>query len=126
MNKIAAIFAFLVGAMSIVAGGKVLQGWEPGWLVLNWLPFYNFVMGMLSIIPAILIWKNSRHAMTSALAVFGMHALVLLLLLTVFRSTTAAQSVLAMSFRLSTWLVILGLTFFHLKKKGSTVFNGNC
>jgi hypothetical protein len=44
-HQIASLFAFLVGIMSIVAGGKAMQGWNPGYSVITWLPVYNFVMG---------------------------------------------------------------------------------
>ena len=69
MNRIAAGLAFVVGAMSIVAGGKAMQGWDPGYSVLGWLPVYNFVMGMLTVLlPAILLWINNRYAARASLA----------------------------------------------------------
>jgi hypothetical protein len=117
LNQIASVLAFLVGIMSIVAGGKAIQGWNPGYSVLTWLPVYNFVMGMLTIIPAILIWINNRYALVIALAAFGIHALVLLLLLSVFRGIVATQSIAAMIFRLVVWLAILALMFFQSQKK---------
>ena len=118
LNKIASILAFFVGAFSIVAGGMAMQGWEPGWFVLNWLPVYNFIMGVLTVfIPAILIWKNSRYAMPAVFATFGIHAMVTLLLLSAFRGAPAAQSIFAMLFRLAVWLVILALMFFNSRQK---------
>lgn len=118
MNKTASILAFIVGAFSILAGGMAMRGWQPGWFVLNWLPVYNFIMGVLTVsIPAILIWKNSRYAMPVAIAAFSVHAMVTVLLLTAFRGTPAAQSIFAMLFRLTVWLVILVLMFFQSRKK---------
>ena len=116
LNQIASALAFLVGIMSIVAGGKAMQGWNPGYSVLTWLPVYNFVMGVLTLIPAILIWVNSRYALVIALATFGIHAIVLLLLLSVFRGTVAFQSIAAMIFRLVAWLAILALMFFRSQR----------
>ncbi len=117
LNKIASILAFIVGAMSIVAGGKAMQGWDPGYSVLNWLPVYNFIMGVLTVsIPAILIWRNSKHAMSAAIATFSIHVIVTLLLLTIFSGTVAANSVGAMISRLITWLIILALMFFQSRK----------
>jgi hypothetical protein len=119
MNKSAASLAFIIGALSVIAGGMVIRGWQPGWLVLNWLPVYNFIMGVLTVfIPAVLIWKNSRYAMPAAVATFGIHAITTLLLLSAFRGTPAAQSIFAMIFRLIVWLVILALLFFNSRKKG--------
>ena len=117
LNKIASILAFILGALSIIAGGMAMRGWSPGYFVLNWLPVYNFIMGTLTVfIPAILIWRNSRHAMPAAIATFGIHAIVTLLLLSAFRGTPASESILAMIFRLVVWLIILALMFFQSRK----------
>ena len=95
-----------------------MRGWEPGYSVLNWLPVYNFILGMLTVfIPAILIWKNSKYAMPAAVATFSIHAIVTLLLLTIFRGTVAANSIGAMLFRLVTWLIILALMFFQSRRQ---------
>lgn len=113
LQKIAVVLALLIGVMSIVAGRKAMQGWNPGYSVLAWLPIYNFVMGILTLIPVILIWTNNRYAMAASLITFGIHAIVLLLLLTVFRGEVATQSIAAMIFRLVVWLIILALMFFN-------------
>lgn len=115
LNQTASILAFLVGMMSIVAGGNAMQGWNPGYSVLPWLPVYNFVMGILALIPAILLWINHRYAPAASLATLGIHALVLLLLLSAFRGEAAFQSFAAMIFRLVIWIVILGLVFFQAR-----------
>lgn len=114
-NQIASILAFLVGIMSIVAGGKAMQGWNPGYSVLTWLPVYNFVMGILALIPAVLLWINHRFALAASVATLGIHTLVLLLLLSAFRGEVAFQSIAAMIFRLVIWIVILGLVFFRAR-----------
>jgi len=115
LNQIASILAFLVGIMSIVAGGKAMQGWNPGYSVLSWLPVYNFMMGILAIIPAVLLWINHRYALAASVATLGIHTLVLLLLLSTFRGEVAFQSIAAMIFRLAVWIVILGLVFFQAR-----------
>jgi len=117
LNQIASILAFLVGIMSIVAGGKAMQGWNPGYSVLTWLPVYNFVMGILALIPAVLLWINHRFALAASVATLGIHTLVLLLLLSAFRGEVAFQSIAAMIFRLAVWIVILGLMFFQARTK---------
>ncbi len=120
LNKIASILAFILGALSILAGGMAMRGWSPGYFVLNWLPVYNFIMGALTVsVPAILIWRNSRYAMAAAIATFSAHATVTLLLLSAFRGTPAAESILAMTFRLVVWLIILSLLFFQSRKQRS-------
>ena len=113
LTKLPSILAFLVGAMSIVAGGMVLRGWKPGYSVLSWLPVYNFVLGMLTLIPAYLLWVDHRYAFVASIVTFGVHAIVLLLLLTLFRGQVATQSIGAMSFRLIVWIIILALLWFR-------------
>ena len=77
LNKIASVLAFLVGGLSIFAGALAMTGWEPGYFVLNWLPIYNFTLGTLTVlIPAILIWKNSKDAMPAAIVTFRPSTLV--------------------------------------------------
>jgi hypothetical protein len=118
LNKTAAVLALAIGAMSIVAGGMALRGWEPGYFVLNWLPVYNFSMGVLTVfIPSILIWRESRSAMPIAIGIFGIHAIVLLVLLFAFLDRVATESILAMVFRLAIWVIILGLMFFARHRK---------
>lgn len=109
LTKLPAILAFLVGTISIAAGGMVLRGWRPGYSILSWLPVYNFVVGLLTLVPAYLLWVNNRYAMAASIATFALHAMVLLLLLTVFRGQVAVQSFGAMSFRVIVWIVILAL-----------------
>jgi FtsH-binding integral membrane protein len=122
LNKIAAILAFTLGGLSILAGGMAMHGWNPGYFVLNWLPVYNFIMGVLTVfIPAMLIWRNSRYATPVAIAALGIHATVTVLLLSAFRGTPAAQSILAMFFRVAVWLIILALMFFQARKNNEEI-----
>ncbi len=113
LSKLPALLAFLVGVMSIAAGGMVMRGWKPGYSILSWLPVYNFVMGILTLIPAYLLWVNHRYALIASIVTFGIHAIVLVLILIAFRNTVAFQSVGAMGFRVVTWIVILVLIWFR-------------
>ena len=116
LYKVASILAFLIGVMSIIAGGKAMRGWDPGYSVLAWLPVYNFVMGIVTNIPAVLLWVNNRYAAISSIAVFGIHAIITVLLLTAFQGMVARQSIAAMLFRLAVWIVILVLIFIQARK----------
>lgn len=117
LNRIAAFLAFAIGAMSVVSGWRAMQGWDPGYSVLGWLPVYNLIMGILTVlIPAVLIWRMHRFALPAAIGTFSLHALVFLLLVTAFREAVAAESISAMVFRLAIWLVVLGLMFFARRK----------
>ena len=109
LNKIAAVLAFIIGAMAIFAGGQVLfLGKQMDYYIINWLPYYNFTLGVISVlVTAVLIWRNSRCAMPAAIATFTAHALVMLVLLTAYKDVVAPDSIVAMSVRLVVWVVIL-------------------
>lgn len=115
--KIAAVLAFIIGAMAIFAGGQVLLGKVPDYYVIDWLPVYNFTLGLLSaLVTAILIWKNSRFAVPAALATFSLHAVVMLVLQTVYANVVALDSLVAMMVRLVVWLIIVALLVAHNRK----------
>ena len=59
LNKIASILAFITGIMAVFAGGKVLLGILPDYYVIDWLPIYNFVIGLSSaFFASVIIWKK--------------------------------------------------------------------
>ena len=112
LNKIASVLAFIIGAMAVFAGGKVLLGNDPGYYVINWLPLYNYTLGILTIfVTAALIWTKHRLALPVAIATFGVHTLVMLILQTAYRDVVAVDSLVAMTVRLLAWSIILGLMF---------------
>jgi hypothetical protein len=118
LNKIASILAFIIGGMAIFAGGKALLGIDPGYYVINWLLLYNYSIGLLIVSSvAILIWNNSKLALPAASGVFGLHGLVMLILLAGYREVVAPDSLVAMTVRLVVWLIILGLMFIQRRKK---------
>lgn len=117
LNKIAAILAFVIGAMAVFAGAKVLLGNDPGYYVINWLPVYNYTVGILTVfVTAALIWVRHRLAVPVAIATFGVHMLVMLVLQIAYRDVVAIDSVLAMTIRLIAWAIILTLMFFQTRK----------
>ncbi len=121
MSKVAAVLALLVGALSVIAGRQAAQGWDPGYSVLSWLPLYNFGMGVWTVLaPAILIWRGNRYGMPASIATLTTHAVVLLLLLSNVFGIPATQSILAMVFRVVTWVVILGLLRVHSRRLAAT------
>lgn len=116
-NKIASILAFIIGGMAVFAGAKVLLGNDPGYYVINWLPVYNYTIGILTIFAiAILIWMNSKLALPAAVGTFGVHAVVMLILQTGYRDVVAPDSIRAMTIRLVAWSIILVLMFIQARK----------
>jgi hypothetical protein len=117
LNKIAAVLAFIIGAMAVFAGGQVLLGKDPGYYVINWLLLYNYTIGILTVfLAAPLIWTNSRFALPAAIGIFSIHALVMIILLAGYRDVVATDSIVAMTIRIAIWLIILVLMFLQRRK----------
>lgn len=117
LNKTASVLAIIIGGMAIFAGGQVLLGNDPGYYVINWLPLYNYTIGILTVfLTAILIWNNSRIAMPAVVGTFGLHAIVMLILQTAYSGIVAPDSIRAMLVRIVAWLIILALMFFQGRK----------
>lgn len=119
LNKIAAVLAFVIGAMAVFAGGKVLLGNDPGYYVINWLPVYNYTVGILTVfVTAALIWGMHRLALPIAAATFGLHTLVMLVLQVAYRDVVAIDSVMAMTIRMIVWIIILALMYAQTRRTG--------
>ena len=110
-RKIAAAIALIIGAMSIFAGGQVaLFGKIMDYYVIDWLPVYNLIVGIISaFFTAIVIWKGSKIAMPAAIATFASHTMVMLVLQTAYRDVVAPDSIKATSVRMVLWVIILVL-----------------
>jgi hypothetical protein len=118
LNKIAAILAFVIGAMAVFSGGKTLLGNIPDYYVINWLPLYNYTIGVLTVfVTAPLIWINSKVSVPAAITTFILHALIMFILQVAYADVVAMDSVVAMAIRLGTWFIILALTFLKMKKQ---------
>ena len=119
LNRLAAGLALVIGAMAVFAGGQVLLGEVPDYYIIDWLPIYNLALGVVSVLFAsVLIWRNSRLALPAALTVFGLHAVVMLFLLTAYRQVVAVDSLRAMSIRLVAWTIIL-ILLLAARRKGA-------
>lgn len=117
LNKIASVLAFLIGVIAVVAGGLVLLGMPTDYYVINWLLLYNYTAGVLTVsLTAILIWRNNKLAMPAAIATFGAHTSIMLILLTAYRGIVSAHSLEDMTVRIVAWLIILTLMFFQTRK----------
>lgn len=110
LSRIAAILTIVIGLMAVFAGSKVLLGIMPDYYVIDWLPVYNFAMGVVSVLfCSTVIWKNNRLAILAAAAMLGLHTLVMVILQAVYRDVVAMDSIVAMTVRLIVWTIILGL-----------------
>lgn len=103
--------------MAIFAGGPVLLGKDPGYYVINWLPLFNYTIGILTVLfVAVIIWKNCRLALPAAIAVFGLQGLVMIVLLTGYQDVVAADSIRATIVRMVVWVIILVLLIIQRNK----------
>lgn len=110
LSKAAAILAFVIGAMAIFAGGQVLLGRMPDYYVINWLPLYNYTLGIVSLVfTAVVIWQNHKLALPAVIATLSSHSLVFIILQTAYRDEVAPDSIRAMTLRVVVWVIILGL-----------------
>ncbi len=116
-SKIAAVLSAIIGAMAIFAGGQVLLGKMPDYYVIDWLPVYNFTLGVLSaFLTAILIWKNSKFALPAAVTTFISHGVVMLIIQTAYAEVVASDSIRAMTVRMVAWIIILALMLVQKRK----------
>lgn len=109
-QRLAAIAAFGIGFMAVFAGAPVLLGRNPGWRVIGWVPYYNVVLGVVSVVvTAVLLWLGRPLGRILAVATLVLHTSVLIILLTIKRDTVAPDTVEAMTIRVVVWVVVVGL-----------------
>ena len=118
--KTAAFLALFIGLMSVFAGSKVLLGIDSkDYNILKWLVSYNVIFGIISIITAILIWQRKKSGRNLTFFILIAHFNVFLYLQ--FLSDTAAtESVKAMIFRTTIWILITILSIvipFYINKQ---------
>jgi energy-converting hydrogenase Eha subunit F len=117
LSKIAAILAVIIGGMAVAAGGQVLLGKVQDYYVIDWVPVYNFTLGMISVfLTSILIWKNHSLALPAAVATLLAHSLVMVILQTAYRDVVAVDSIVAMTLRISTWVINTALLLVQRRK----------
>ncbi|MDH3942639.1 MAG: hypothetical protein OEV06_00910 [Anaerolineae bacterium] len=109
-TNIAALTAFLIGAMSAAAGVMVVIGKPMKYHVIDWLPVYNLILGLISaFFTSILICQGNQIGLPAAATTLAGHSIVLLILRTRYRDVAAKQSVGATLFRIIVWLLIIAL-----------------
>ena len=122
LKKIAATLALFLGTLSIFAGSKVLLGIDTkDYTILTWLVSYNVTFGFISVLTAYLIWKKMEMAKNLTLFILTMHFLVFVYL-KFFSDTVAQESIKAMLFRISVWIIITVLSIIipkYIQKKQS-------
>ncbi len=104
--RIVAVLATLIGIMAVVTGSRVLLGlFDPGYQYFTSLISYNVLMGAVSVIAGIFIWKRNSKVLFLAYFIAGAHIIVLILLMTVFSEIISDHSINAMTFRSVVWTI---------------------
>lgn len=107
-RMITALVAIVFGVVTVFAGGRVLLGADPGYVVLRPLLGYNTLMGVAYVIAGVLIWRSTTLGTWAAGLIFGLNLVVLVGILMVYRTggAVAVDSLRAMTFRTVVWLVL--------------------
>lgn len=119
LQSILALVALLFGAATLLAGGRVLGGADPGYTVYQPLLLYNTGMGVAYVGTAFLIWRRLPRAMPASLTIFCLNLLVLIgagYLLQAGQGV-AEQSFQAMVLRTGVWLALLVGVAWLLKRR---------
>lgn len=104
--RIVAILAAIMGLMAVVTGARVLLGvFDPGYQFFISLIVYNIIIGVVSIITSIYIWRNNKTRLLLSKVITGLHLTVLLLLITIFSEIISNHSIGAMAVRSVAWII---------------------
>jgi len=108
MRILVAGVAALFGVVTLIAGGRVLLGADPGYAVSRPLLMYNTAMGVAYLAAGIAVWRSVRAGRCAAGAIFVLNLFVLVGILLVYRGggAVAVESLRAMTFRTVVWLVL--------------------
>ena len=123
LRMLAVAIAILFGVMTLFAGGRVLLGVDPGYIVFRPLLIYNFTMGFAYIAAGVTLLRVVRQGKYAAGAIFGLNTLALLGIVTVYArgGEVAVDSLRAMTLRTVVWLVIfLIAAWVHGRSDSST------
>jgi hypothetical protein len=114
IEKILALAAVLFGLVTIIAGARVLSGFDPGYVVFRPLLIYNTAMGIAYMAAGIAAWRSLDRGKFAAATIFVLNFLVLIAVgfLCATGSDVAIDSLRAMTFRTVVWfLLFLGLAW---------------
>ena len=105
LQRSVAAIAIVFGIVTVVAGGRVLSGADPGYPVFRPLLIFNVVMGCLYVLAGLRAWRDHRRGRAWAGGITLLNLLVLLAVLgaSATGAGVASQSLAAMSVRTLVW-----------------------
>ena len=69
VQRVVAAVAVVFGVATLVEGGRVLAGADPGFVVFRPLLLFNATMGVVYILAGLLTWSDHRRGRTWARAI---------------------------------------------------------
>ena len=105
LTRLVAVVAAIFGAATLLAGGRVLAGGDPGYVVFLPLLLFNTAMAVVDLVTAAITWLNPRRGRIWVRGVFLVNLLVLAAIVVLFAAgeTIAVDSLGAMTFRTVVW-----------------------
>ena len=122
-QKALALLAVLFGMVTIFAGGRVLAGTNPGYVVFLPLLIYNTLMAFGYVGVGIVAWRNLTFGRNGAFAIFALNLFVLAAIGIAYAAgeAVAKDSLGAMTLRTVVWLAIFsGLWWLSRRKIDTT------
>ncbi len=106
--RLSGLVGVLFGVASLAAGGSVLAGRDPGYLVSRPLVWFNTAMGLVYVLVGVVAWRRMPTAWKGAALIAGINGLVLGAVAFQYRSggLVAVDSVRAMILRSAVWLLL--------------------
>ncbi len=107
-QRLVALIAVVFGVLTLFAGGRVLVGADPGYVVYRPLLIYNTIMGGAYIVAGVVTLFNLRRGKYAAATIFLMNAIVFGFIgyLYVNSDVIAIDSIRAMTLRTGVWLAL--------------------
>jgi len=108
VQLLAAAIGGLFGLATLFAGGRVLLGSDPGYIVFKPLLIYNTAMGLGYLAAGVIIWRSVVRGTYAAGAIFALNLFVLFGIVLLYRNgdAVAVDSLRAMTLRTVVWLVL--------------------
>ena len=109
IQGVAAVAGVVFGLATVVAGGRVLDGADPGYGVFRPLLIYNTMMGGAYVAAGLAMWRSIPLGRKAAGLIFVVNFVVLCAITFGYSRGwgVAVESVAAMGFRTLVWLVLL-------------------
>ena len=116
-----AAVAVLFGVATLVAGGRVLMGADPGYPVFRPLLIYNTLMGAAYVAAGVTIWRSINAGRYAAVAIFLLNLLVFVGIFVVYRGGggVAVDSLGARALRTAVWLGLVLATSWLVRSRSA-------